>query len=188
MTAQIDRPTAVICVIAGLNTMGLGLIMPVMPALLADFGKVNVAEAAAIGGALSLVFAAMQFLFSPLLGALSDRFGRRPVLLASLALSSVDYLLMALAPFLWMVFVGRVISGISSSTFSVAGAYLADRSNSTDRASSFGLLGAAAGIGFVLGPFIGGLLGAYGPLRPFWSQHCCRAWHSSSRTRYCQRH
>lgn len=167
MSARFDRPTAVICMVAALNSMGLGLILPVLPELLAEFGGGSLTQAAALGGALSLVFAVMQFLFSPLLGALSDRFGRRPVLLGSLALSSVDYLIMAFAPSLWLLFLGRVLSGVSSSTFSVASAYLADRSSGDDRAGSFGVLGAAAGIGFVLGPFVGGALGAYGPRAPF---------------------
>ena len=167
MSVRFDRPTAVICAIGALNAMGLALIMPVMPDLLADFETGTLAQSAAIGGLLSLVFAVMQFLFSPLLGALSDRFGRRPVLLGSLALSALDYLLMAFAPFLWMLFVGRMISGVSSSTFSVATAFLADRSPDADRAGSFGILGAAFGIGFVIGPFVGGLLGAYGPRMPF---------------------
>ena len=167
MSARFDRPTAVICAIAALNGMGLGLILPVLPELLAEYGGGSLTQAAALGGALSLVFAVMQFLFSPLLGALSDRFGRRPVLLGSLALSSVDYLIMAFAPSLWLLFVGRVLSGVSSSTFSVASAYLADRSNGSDRARSLGVLGAAAGIGFVIGPFLGGALGTFGPRAPF---------------------
>jgi DHA1 family tetracycline resistance protein-like MFS transporter len=149
--------------------MGLGLIMPVMPALLAGFQGGSIAKAAAIGGYLSLVFAAMQFVFSPILGALSDRYGRRPVLLGSLALASVDYLMMAMAPHLWMIFVGRMLSGASSATFSVANAYLADRSSKQDRTKFFGYVGAAAGIGFVMGPFIGGLLGTYGPRAPFYA-------------------
>jgi len=167
MLRKIDRPTLVICLIAMLNSMGLGLIVPVMPELLSELGDGSIANAAAIGGYLSLVFAAMQFVFGPILGALSDRFGRRPVLIASLGLAAVDYLLMALAPQLWMIFIGRMLSGASSATFSVANAYLADRSSEKDRAKSFGIVGAAAGIGFVMGPFIGGLLGALGPRAPF---------------------
>jgi DHA1 family tetracycline resistance protein-like MFS transporter len=164
-----DRATAVICTIAILNTMGLGLIMPVMPELLAGFQGGSIARAAAIGGYLSLVFAGMQFVFSPILGALSDRYGRRPILLGSLALASVDYLMMAMAPYLWMIFVGRMLSGASSATFSVANAYLADRSSKEDRTRFFGYVGAAAGIGFVMGPFIGGLLGTFGPRAPFYA-------------------
>ena len=169
MPMGFDRATAVICTIAILNTMGLGLIMPIMPELLAGFQGGSIARAAAIGGYLSLVFAAMQFVFSPILGALSDRYGRRPILLGSLALASVDYLMMAMAPYLWMIFVGRMLSGASSATFSVANAYLADRSSKEDRTKFFGYVGAAAGIGFVMGPFIGGLLGTYGPRAPFYA-------------------
>jgi DHA1 family tetracycline resistance protein-like MFS transporter len=102
-----DRATAVICTIAILNMMGLGLIMPVMPELLAGFQGGSIARAAAIGGYLSLVFAAMQFVFGPILGALSDRYGRRPILRGSLALASSDYLMMAMVPYLWMVFRGQ---------------------------------------------------------------------------------
>src|SRR6056297_16049 len=102
-----------------------------------------------------MVFAAMQFVFSPVLGALSDRYGRRPVLLGSLALACADYLMMAMAPYLWIIFVGRMLSGASSATFSVANAYLADRSSREDRTRFFGYVGAAAGIGFVIGGFGG---------------------------------
>ncbi len=169
MLRKLDRPTVVICLIAMLNAMGLGLIMPVMPELLSQFHDGSMTNAAAVGGYLSLVFAAMQFIFSPVLGGLSDRFGRRPVLIGSLALAATDYLLMALAPHLWMIFVGRMLSGASSATFSVANAYLADRSPEQDRTKSFGIVGAAAGIGFVMGPFIGGILGALGPRAPFFA-------------------
>jgi DHA1 family tetracycline resistance protein-like MFS transporter len=143
--------------------------MPVMPELLAGFQGGSIAKAAAIGGYLSLIFAAMQFVFSPILGALSDRYGRRPILLGSLALASADYLIMAMAPYLWLIFVGRMLSGASSATFSVANAYLADRSSKEDRTKFFGYVGAAAGIGFVMGPFIGGLLGTFGPRAPFYA-------------------
>ena len=169
MPKTFDRATAVICTIAILNTMGLGLIMPVMPELLAGFQGGSIAKAAAIGGYLSLVFAAMQFVFSPILGALSDRYGRRPILLGSLALASADYLIMAMTPYLWVIFVGRMLSGASSATLSVANAYLADRSSKEDRTKFFGYVGAAAGIGFVMGPFIGGLLGNFGPRAPFYA-------------------
>ena len=169
MPKTFDRATAVICTIAILNTMGLGLIMPVMPELLAGFQGGSIARAAAIGGYLSLVFAAMQFVFSPILGALSDRYGRRPILLGSLALACADYLMMAMAPYLWVIFLGRMLSGASSATFSVANAYLADRSSKEDHTKFFGYVGAAAGIGFVMGPFIGGLLGTYGPRAPFYA-------------------
>lgn len=169
MPKGFDRATAVICTIAILNTMGLGLIMPIMPELLAGFQGGSIAKAAGIGGYLSLVFAAMQFIFSPILGALSDRYGRRPILLGSLALASADYLMMAMAPYLWVIFLGRMLSGASSATFSVANAYLADRSSKEDRTKFFGYVGAAAGIGFVMGPFIGGLLGTYGPRAPFYA-------------------
>lgn len=167
MIHKLDKPTAVIALIALLNTMGFGLIIPVMPELLAEFRAGSVARAAAIGGYLSLSFAVMQFLFSPLLGALSDRFGRRPVLMASLAVKAADYLLMALAPSLWLIFVGRLVSGAGSATYAVAYAYLADRAPDKERARLFGIIGAAGGMGFVLGPFAGGLIGTLGTRAPF---------------------
>lgn len=140
-----------------------------MPELLARFQGGSTARAAAIGGYLSLAFATMPFVFSPILSALSDRYSRRPNLLGSLSLASADYLMMAMAPYLWMIFVGRVLSGASSATLSVANAYLADRSFKEDRTKFFGYVGAAAGIGFVMGPFIGGLLGTYAPPAPFYA-------------------
>jgi len=152
-----------------LNSMGIGLMMPVMPSLLTELTALPVSEAARWGGALSVVYALMQFAVGPTLGNLSDRFGRRPVLLVSMFTMAVDYLIMALSFNLAVLFIGRTLSGVSGATFSAASAYIADVSSRKDRAKNFGLVGAGFGVGFVLGPMIGGFLGEYGPRAPFYA-------------------
>jgi DHA1 family tetracycline resistance protein-like MFS transporter len=152
-----------------INAMGIGLMMPVMPSLLTELTSLPVGEAALWGGWLSVVFASMQFLFGPTLGSLSDRFGRRPVLLISTLTVAADYLLIALSWSLAVLFIARMISGIAGATYSAGAAYIADISEKEDRAKNFGLLGAAFGVGFVLGPVIGGLLGEYGSRAPFYA-------------------
>ena len=160
-------PYIVVVMTVAINSLGIGLILPVMPSLLLEMGLPDLSDAAAIGGMLSLVFAAMQFLFAPLLGRLSDRYGRRVVLITSLVAVGIDYLLLAVASSLWLFFVARIVSGVGSATFSVANAILADLSPPEKRAATFGLTGAAFGVGFVLGPVIGGFLGEFGPRAPF---------------------
>ncbi|HVZ01584.1 MAG TPA: TCR/Tet family MFS transporter [Dongiaceae bacterium] len=150
------------------DMLALGIIIPVLPRLVIDFVGGNIAYAAKIVGIMGTVWAVMQFFFSPVQGALSDRFGRRPVVLASNFGLGLDYVLMALAPNLAWLFAGRVISGITAASFSTAGAYIADVTPPEKRAGAFGMLGAAFGIGFVLGPAIGGLLGHSDPRLPFW--------------------
>jgi DHA1 family tetracycline resistance protein-like MFS transporter len=152
-----------------LDMLALGLIVPVLPKLVVEFMAGDTAGAARIYGLFGTAWALMQLVFSPLLGALSDRFGRRPVILISLFGLGFDYVLMALAPDLTWLFVGRVISGITAATFSTAGAYIADVTPPERRAAGFGLLGAAFGLGFVLGPALGGLLGSVDPRLPFWA-------------------
>ena len=152
-----------------LDSMGIGIIMPVMPDLLQELSGLSIGEAALWGGYLSFSYAAMQFLFSPLIGNLSDRYGRRPVLLVSLATLGVDYVVMALAPSLWLLFVGRVIAGIAGATYSTATAYIADVTPKEKRAAAFGLVGAGFGVGFILGPAIGGLMGELGTRAPFYA-------------------
>ena len=144
-----------------LDMLALGIIVPVLPGLVVFFRGGDTASAAAIYGVFASVWAAMQFLFSPILGSLSDRFGRRKVILLSNAGLGLDYLLMALAPTLGWLFVGRVASGITSSSFPTAIAYIADVTPPEERAAKFGLLGAAFGAGFIVGPTVGGLLSAY---------------------------
>jgi MFS transporter, DHA1 family, tetracycline resistance protein len=151
-----------------LDVIALGIIIPVLPKLVQDMLGGDTPRAAELYGLFGTAWALMQFVFSPLLGALSDRFGRRPVLLISMLGLGLDYILMALAPTLVWLFVGRVISGITSASFSTAYAYLSDVIPPEKRARSFGLVGAAFGVGFVLGPAIGGLLGGIDPRLPFW--------------------
>lgn len=143
--------------------------MPVMPDLIQEVGNVDLSQAALWGGWLTVVFAINQFLFAPTVGGLSDAYGRRPVLLIALFIMSLDYLLMAFAQSLWLLFVGRFIGGITAATQSTAGAYMADISTSDDKAKNFGLLGAAFGVGFILGPMLGGLLAEYGSRAPFYA-------------------
>jgi MFS transporter, DHA1 family, tetracycline resistance protein len=159
---------AFIFVTVVLDMLALGIIVPVLPKLVLQFEGGDNGHAAAIYGAFGTVFAAMQFLFSPLLGALSDRFGRRRVILISNLGLGLDYVVMALAPSVGWLFAGRVVSGICASTFSAASAYIADVTPAEKRAESFGLLSAAFGLGFVVGPAVGGVLGAASPRLPFW--------------------
>ena len=167
---NVHRPALIfILITVMLDAMGIGLIMPVMPDLIVEVQGGSLANAALWGGILSTVFAVMQFLFGPLIGNLSDRFGRRPVLLISLVVMTVDYLVMAVAGSMALLLVGRVVGGIATATSGTASAYVADISAPKDKAANFGLIGAAFGIGFVLGPLIGGLLGGYGTRAPFYA-------------------
>jgi DHA1 family tetracycline resistance protein-like MFS transporter len=149
--------------------MGIGIIIPVAPKLIMELSGLPLAEAAPIAGWLTLSYALMQFLFSPVLGNLSDKYGRKPILLASLATLAIDYVLIGLAPTLAWLFVGRIIAGIAGATFATANAVVADIIPPEKRAKYFGLNGAAWGMGFVIGPVIGGLLGQYGPRVPFFA-------------------
>ena len=148
--------------------LALGIIVPVLPKLVLQFEGGDSASAATIFGVFSTVFAAMQFLCSPLLGALSDRLGRRPVILISNLGLGLDYIVMALAPSVGWLLAGRVIAGICAATFSTASAYIADVTAADKRAAGFGMLSAAFGLGFVVGPAVGGLLGSVDPRLPFW--------------------
>jgi len=151
-----------------LDTLALGLIIPVLPKLIESFVDNDTASAARIFGVFGTAWALMQFFFSPILGALSDRFGRRPVVLLSNFGLGLDYVLMALAPSLSWLFIGRVISGITSASISTAFAYIADITAPEKRAAVFGKIGVAFGAGFILGPALGGLLGDTDPRLPFW--------------------
>ncbi|WP_322866334.1 TCR/Tet family MFS transporter [Aquicoccus sp. G2-2] len=152
-----------------IDAMGIGLIMPVMPALLEEITGGGVAEAAMWGGLLATVFAVMQFLFGPVVGALSDRFGRRPVLLISLLAMAIDYAVMALAQTIWLLLIARIIGGITAATQSTANAYMADISEPHQKAARFGLVAAGFGVGFVLGPVLGGVLAETSTRAPFWA-------------------
>ena len=151
-----------------LDMLALGLIMPILPKLVESFVENDTARAARIFGVFGTAWALMQFVFSPILGSLSDRFGRRPVVLLSNFGLALDYVLMALAPSLIWLFIGRVISGITSASISTAFAYIADITPAEKRAAVFGKVGAAFGAGFIIGPAVGGLLGGFDPRLPFW--------------------
>ncbi len=159
---------AFIFVTVVLDMLALGIIVPVLPKLVLEFEGGDSAHAASIYGVFGTVFAAMQFLFSPLLGAVSDRFGRRPVILISNLGLGLDYIVMALAPTVGWLLAGRVVSGICAATFSTAGAYIADVTPAEQRAARFGMLSAAFGLGFIVGPAVGGLAGSVDPRLPFW--------------------
>jgi len=161
--------TTFIFVTVLLDMLTFGMIGPVLPKLIAGFVSNDYASAAQIIGLFATVWALMQFFCSPLLGMLSDRVGRRPVILVSNAVSVVDYAIMALAPNLWWLFAGRVISGIATSNITAASAYIADVTPPEKRAAAFGLLGSAFGLGFVIGPAVGGLAGNFNPRLAFWA-------------------
>ena len=151
-----------------IDVTGLGLIIPVVPKLIEDLlHTTNISKVALIGGLLTFSYAIMQFLFAPVLGNLSDKYGRRPVLLFSLLGFGLDYILLAFAPSIGWLFVGRIIAGITGASMTTASAYIADISTPETRAQNFGMIGAAFGLGFIVGPMIGGLLGEMGPRIPF---------------------
>lgn len=162
-------PVVLICLTLVIDAIGIGLILPVMPFLLEEIQGATLSDAALWGGLLSFIYAFMQFLSGPLIGNLSDAFGRRPVLICCLAALGINYILMALAPTLLLLVVARIVSGVAGSSFSAASAYLADISPPEKRAANFGLIGASFGVGFVIGPLIGGVLGEFGPRAPFWA-------------------
>ena len=156
-----------IFVTLALDIIGIGLIVPILPKLIEQYQGGDVTAASTTYGLLHSTYALMQFLFAPLIGSLSDRFGRRPVILISLLGSGLDYLLIAFAPTLSWFVVGRIIAGLTGANFAAATAYIADISPPEKRAANFGLIGAAFGLGFIIGPALGGLLGTYGMKVPF---------------------
>lgn len=155
-----------------LDVLGIGIIIPILPNLLQSFSGGDISRATQYSGLLMASYAIMQFIFSPVIGALSDQFGRRPVLLFSLFGFGIDYILLALAPNLIWLFIGRIIAGITGASFTTCNAYIADISTDEDRAKNFGMVGAAFGLGFIIGPPIGGLLGKLGPTVPFYAAAC----------------
>jgi MFS transporter, DHA1 family, tetracycline resistance protein len=150
-----------------IDVIGFGIIIPVVPNLISELGHVSIPEAASYGGWLIAAFSLMQFVFSPVLGNLSDQYGRRPVLLISLFGFGVDYLLTAFAPTIAWLFAGRIIAGIMGASFTTASAYIADVSTPEKRAQNFGMIGAAFGLGFIIGPALGGVIANYGLRAPF---------------------
>jgi DHA1 family tetracycline resistance protein-like MFS transporter len=170
LTRQPSRAAfAFIFVTVALDMLALGIMAPVLPKLIIEFEGGAMVAAAKITGIFGFTWAAMQFVFAPLLGALSDRFGRRPVILLSNFGLGIDYMVMALAPTVGWLFAGRVVSGITASSFPTAAAYVTDVTPAEERAARFGMLGAAFGLGFIIGPAVGGLLGAVDLRLPFWA-------------------
>ncbi|RZZ90520.1 TCR/Tet family MFS transporter [Pseudoxanthomonas winnipegensis] len=159
---------AFILVTAMLDIVAMGIIIPVLPHLIEQFSGSN-ARAGLINGVFVALWALMQFLVSPIVGSLSDRYGRRPVILLSTAGLAIDYLLMALAPNLWWLAAGRIVSGITTASFTTVYAYMADITTPENRARGYGLIGAAFSAGFVAGPLLGGVLGEWSPRAPFWA-------------------
>ncbi len=151
-----------------IDVIGFGIIIPVMPGLIGNLKHVDVSTAAKYGSYLTVAYAITQFVCAPILGNLSDKYGRRPVLLCSLFGFGIDYLFLALAPTYGLLFIGRVIAGIAGSSFTTAAAYIADVSTPETRAKNFGMIGAAFGLGFIIGPMLGGLLGDLGERIPFY--------------------
>ncbi|WAC22837.1 MFS transporter [Blastomonas sp. SL216] len=164
---MINRNLLVLASIVFIDMAGIGLIVPVMPSLIQSLTGQGIDHAATWGGWLLFTYALMQFLFAPVIGGLSDRFGRRPVLLATLALLGIDYALMAMAPSLAWLFAGRLISGVMGASYAAANSCIADSIPAERRGAAFGMLGGAGAAGFVLGPAIGGLIGQYGDRLPF---------------------
>ncbi len=150
-----------------IDVIGIGIIIPVLPALIKELTGGTLSDASRWGGLLMFAYASMQFLFSPILGGLSDQFGRRPVLLISLFGFGIDYLFLGFAPTIWWLFLGRILAGIMGASFTTASAYIADISTPEKRAQNFGMIGAAFGLGFIVGPVLGGLLGHFGARVPF---------------------
>jgi len=170
-TPQAPRRAALafVFVTVVLDMLALGMVVPVLPHLIEDFLGGDTSRAALMVGYFGTVWAVMQFFAMPVMGALSDRFGRRPVILLSNLGLGLDYVLMALAPSLWWLFIGRMISGVTAASISTSMAYVADVTPPERRAQSFGFVGVAFGLGFVLGPAIGGMLGSIDPRLPFWA-------------------
>ncbi|RCH55155.1 tetracycline resistance MFS efflux pump [Mucilaginibacter hurinus] len=170
LTSQ-KRPAALSFIFLTLliDVIGLGIIIPVFPKLIEKLIDGDLSDAALYGGWLTLAYSVMQFLFSPLVGNLSDRFGRRPVLLASLVGFGIDYLFLAFAPTIGWLFLGRIIAGITGASFTTASAYIADVSPPEKRAQNFGMIGVAFGVGFIIGPVLGGILGKYDVQYPFFA-------------------
>lgn len=170
MTNPVPRSAFVFIIMTlVIDAMGIGLLMPVLPGLITEISGGTLGDAAVWGAWLAGIFAFMQFLFAPLVGSLSDRYGRRPVLLVSMFVICVDFIIMGLAHSMWLLILTRIFGGIAASTQSTASAFIADISAPEDKAKNFGIVGAAFGVGFVLGPVIGGQLGEFGTRAPIFA-------------------
>ena len=165
---KINGPFLFILATLLIDAIGIGIVFPIMPDLMERVGAHSIAEGALLGGILLSAYAAAMFLFGPIIGSLSDAYGRRPVLIAALLTLTLDYVIMAMAETYWLLLVGRVIAGMAGATYITATAYIADIAKPEERGASFGMIGAAFGIGFVLGPALGGLASSIHITAPFW--------------------
>jgi DHA1 family tetracycline resistance protein-like MFS transporter len=172
MASQKNAAIGFIFITLLIDVIGFGIIIPVMPTLISSLKHVDISTASRYGSFLLFAYAIVQFFCAPILGSLSDKYGRRPVLLFSLLGFGIDYLFLALAPSYGWLFVGRVIAGITGASFTTASAYIADISTNETRAKNFGMIGAAFGLGFIIGPAIGGLIGKFGDRIPFYASAC----------------
>ncbi len=167
-----NRSLALIFITLLIDVIGIGIIIPVIPKLLGELGNYTVSEASAVGAWMTVAFALPQFIFSPIFGGLSDMYGRRPIIILSLLGLGVDFVIHAVAPTISILFIGRILAGICGASFTTATSYLADISTPEKRAQNFGLIGMAFGLGFILGPMIGGLVGNENVRMPFWIAAC----------------
>ena len=165
---KLNGPFLIILATLMIDGIGVGIVFPIMPDLMERVGAANTAEGALWGGVLMSAYAAAMFLFGPIVGSLSDAFGRRPVLIAALATLTVDYVIMAMAGSLWVLLIGRVVAGMAGATYITATAYIADIAKPEERGAAFGMIGAAFGLGFVLGPALGGISSGWHITAPFW--------------------
>jgi len=165
---KLNGPFLIILATILIDGIGVGIVFPIMPDLMDRVGATNTAEGALWGGIMMSAYAATMFLFGPIVGSLSDAFGRRPILIAALVTLAIDYVIMALAGSLWVLLIGRVVAGMAGATYITATAYIADIAKPDERGAAFGMIGAAFGLGFVLGPAIGGLSSGWHIVAPFW--------------------
>lgn len=167
MSKKRSAATSFVLITVLIDSIGFGIIIPVLPSLIAELAHTDVSGAARYGGFLFAAYSVMQFIFSPVVGGLSDQYGRRPILLASLFGFGVDYLFLVFAPSITWLFIGRLIAGVMGASFTTAAAYMADVSTPEKRAQNFGMIGAAFGLGFIVGPIIGGIASDFGTRMPF---------------------
>jgi DHA1 family tetracycline resistance protein-like MFS transporter len=165
---KLTGPFLIILATLMIDGIGVGIVFPIMPDLMERVGASSTAEGALWGGIMMSAYAATMFLFGPIVGSLSDAFGRRPVLIAALATLTIDYVIMAMAQSLWILLIGRVVAGMAGATYITATAYIADIAKPDERGAAFGMIGAAFGLGFVLGPALGGLSSGWHIVAPFW--------------------
>ena len=165
---KLTGPFLIILATLMIDGIGVGIVFPIMPDLMERVGASSTAEGALWGGVMMSAYAATMFLFGPIVGSLSDAFGRRPVLIAALATLTIDYVIMAMAQSLWILLIGRVVAGMAGATYITATAYIADIAKPDERGAAFGMIGAAFGLGFVLGPALGGLSSGWHIVAPFW--------------------